>query len=169
MKSSISTPGPVGLGSQIFGQAESSSLDAAEDANDDVKEAGAQPGKSVAPEDEDEGRDEDEDEDEDVLVAALATATLETSDWASAPAYDALYLSTVAEYLPSDPKPKIPPSAQVNDDDVESGKSKDSSWAPEGYENSLDVDHAFERFSKRVSYEGEQCLRYVLSPGVWLS
>ena len=33
--------------------------------------------------------------------------------------------------------------------------------AMEGYENSLDVDQVFERFVRRVSYEGEQCIRCV--------
>ena len=43
----------------------------------------------------------------------------------------------------------------------EDKKDKDISWAKETYEDSLEVDHVFERFTKRVGYEGEQCVRLV--------
>jgi len=95
------------------------------------------------------------------LLTAMASAVLEESPWKSAPSYPPLYLSTVSEYLPPLPKPKLPPGAQIADDD---GKgSKDTSWASEAYENSLEMDHVFERFTKRVDYEGEQCIRYELN------
>ena len=90
----------------------------------------------------------------------MASTTLESTPWASAPSYPALYLSTVAEYLPPAPKTNVK-IEEVNDDD-EGKKGRDATWAMEGYENSLDVDHAFERFSKRVGYEAEQCVRYVV-------
>lgn len=158
MKSSHNNPGTFGLGSQIFGgQTDTSSVGPAAQ-KDDTNES-----------DEDsEDSSPSDDEVADALVTALASTTLEASDWSSAPAYGTLYLSTIAEYLPPAPKPKVPLDAQVNEDEAEGDKSKDASWALEGYENSLDIDHAFERFSKRVGYEGEQCLRCDFCPGVWL-
>lgn len=154
MKASSGGPSPFGLGSAIFGQPEPE-----EPKEEDAEESGGD-------DDDDENdstssgtSDSDEQEDES-LITAMASTTLDSSQWASVPAYDILYLSTVAEYLPPAPKPKISKDAQVNEDDLESGgKSKDATWSMEGYENSLDIDHAFERFSKRVGYEGEQCLR----------
>lgn len=106
----------------------------------------------------DEGSDGDVDDEED-LVTAMAATTLATSDWAKAPSYPALYMSTTSEYLPPAPKSNIPVAEEVLEG-VDEKKSKDTSWTLEGYENSLDVDHAFERFSKRVGYEAEQCIRY---------
>ncbi|KAJ7035698.1 programmed cell death protein 2 [Mycena alexandri] len=97
------------------------------------------------------------------LLTALAATTLEESPWRSAPSYPPLYLSTCSEYLPAQPKLKLPPGVQVVDslDDVGKG-SKDVSWIAEAYENSLDVDQVFERFTKRVGFEGDQCVRYEL-------
>ncbi|KAI0331510.1 hypothetical protein GY45DRAFT_1404960 [Cubamyces sp. BRFM 1775] len=148
-------PNPFGLGSQIFGGAsepatEPTQTDPAErdGSSDDEHASGSESGT------------EDEDED-DSLVAGMQSASLEDSPWKAAPAYPPLYLSTVAEYLPPPPKVKVPAGATVDPDDDKASKGKDSGgWDFEGYENSLDVDHAFERFSRRVSYEGEQCLRY---------
>ena len=50
-------------------------------------------------------------------------------------------------------------NAQGTEDD----KDK-SGWdtAMEGYENSMDVDHVFERFARRVGREGAQCIRYTI-------
>lgn len=159
MKSSSNNPGTFGIGSEIFGtQTDTSFEEPVVQEKDDTNESEEDSEESSA----------SDDEVGDALVTALASTTLETSEWASAPAYDTLYLSTVAEYLPPAPKPKVPLDAQVNEDEAEGGKSKDASWALEGYENSLDIDHAFERFSKRVGYEGEQCLRCV-RPGAWLA
>lgn len=93
----------------------------------------------------------------------MASTKLEESQWKDAPAYPPLYLSTVSEYLPPQSKPKLPAGISDGLDDAPAPKSgKDISWAFEPYENSLEVDYAFERFAKRVSYEGEQCVRYVL-------
>ncbi|KAJ7601089.1 programmed cell death protein 2 [Mycena floridula] len=64
-----------------------------------------------------------------------------------------------SKYLPAQPKAKLPAGAQVSDPDEEPKGGKDVSWAFEPYENSLEVDHAFERFTKRVAFEGEQCVR----------
>lgn len=150
MKGPSNASNPFGLGSQIFGQVDPTpDEDIAEEEHDDQEKA------------DDDSLSEGEG-DEEELVTALAATSLETSDWKASPGYDCMYMSTTAEYLPSAPKAKVPAEAQVSDDDDgKEGKSKDSTWALEGYENSLDVDHAFERFSKRVGYEGEQCLRYV--------
>ena len=142
---SATTPAPsaFGFGAQVFGEApEPAGLELK--ASDDVEE--------------EESSDEDDDDEDDELVTAMASTTLDQSKWKEAPAYRSLYLSTTAEYLPAAPKPKIPPGTQVVDIDDDKG-GKDNTWGMEGYENSLEVDHAFERFTNRVGYEGEQCLR----------
>jgi pre-rRNA-processing protein TSR4 len=96
------------------------------------------------------------------LLTALAATTLEESPWRSAPSYPPLYLSTCSEYLPAQPKLKLPPGVQIVDSLDDPGKGgKDVSWIAEAYENSLDVDQVFERFTKRVGFEGDQCVRYV--------
>lgn len=148
------TPNPFGLGSQVFGaqdseQPEEKSIIAEENLED-----------THLDQEEDSETDENEVDDEE-LVTAMASSTLEATAWASAPSYPALYLSTVPEYIPPAPKtnPKI---VEVSEHDHDGKTDKDISWAMEGYENSLDVDHAFERFSKRVGYEAEQCIRYEL-------
>jgi hypothetical protein len=41
-----------------------------------------------------------------------------------------------------------------------SAKKQHVSWATETYENSLPMDHVFERFTKRVGYEAKQCVRF---------
>jgi len=129
------------LGAQIFGDAPASSVEA-EGENSDAESDTAS---------------------EEELLTALAATTLEESPWRSAPSYPPLYLSTCSEYLPAQPKPKLPPGVQVVDslDDVGKG-GKDVSWMAEAYENSLDVDQVFERFTKRVGFEGDQCVRYEL-------
>jgi pre-rRNA-processing protein TSR4 len=105
------------------------------------------------------GDGEVESEDDDELVIAMAATTLEESTWTSAPSYPPLYLSTIGEYLPPPPKAKLPSGVKV-DDSLEDGKTaKEAGWAPEIYENSMHLDQVFERFAKRVSYEGEQCIR----------
>jgi pre-rRNA-processing protein TSR4 len=102
----------------------------------------------------------DEVDQEDDLVTAMAATTLENSDWAASPSYSALYLSTVSEYLPPAPKTKL---SRVNVEDPDAdAPTGGGGWAPEGYENSLDTDHVFDRFSTRVNAEPSQCLRFVL-------
>ncbi|PIL25052.1 hypothetical protein GSI_12941 [Ganoderma sinense ZZ0214-1] len=156
----ISSPSPFTLGSQIFGNpsldssAESSLLDSqTECPNSD----GSLPASS-------ESEDEDsEDENDDALAAAVQSTSLEDTPWKDAPGYPPLYLSTVSEYLSVPPKVKMPPGATADmDGDRDSKENGGGGWGIEGYEHSMQVDHAFERFSKRVSYEGEQCLRYEL-------
>jgi pre-rRNA-processing protein TSR4 len=106
---------------------------------------------------------EDEEEvvsvDEEELVTAIAAATLEDSQWLKTPVYKALYLSTCSEYLPPASKSKLPSGVKVEDQDERSGGKDSGGFAPEGYENSLDTDHVFDRFSSRVAHEPEQCVR----------
>ncbi|KDQ61623.1 hypothetical protein JAAARDRAFT_705148 [Jaapia argillacea MUCL 33604] len=135
---------PFGLGSQVFGSASPVTKEAIDDGGDDGSA----------------DEDSSSEAEERSLITAMASATLETSPWSSAPSYRPLYLSTVSEYLPPPPKTKIPPGAQVVPSEADGGK--DTTWVLEGYENSLEVDHVFERFTKRVGYEGEQCVRYEL-------
>jgi pre-rRNA-processing protein TSR4 len=47
------------------------------------------------------------------------------------------------------------------DDDPDDAAASKGGFAPEGYENSLNTDHVFDRFSSRVSVEPSQCLRCV--------
>lgn len=97
---------------------------------------------------------------EESLLTAMASTTLEESPWLSAPSYPPLYLSTSSEYVPPPPKSKLPAGTHVEDPNEGDRKgSKDFSWAFEGYENSMNVDEVFERFTQRVGYEGEQCVR----------
>jgi pre-rRNA-processing protein TSR4 len=91
------------------------------------------------------------------LVTAMASVVIESSGWASAPSYSAVYLSSLAEHLPPLPTNDKLRDARVADP-VE-GNHK--SWAFESYENSLRIDRVFENFSRRVGYQGEQCVRCV--------
>ncbi|KAI9068304.1 hypothetical protein FKP32DRAFT_168245 [Trametes sanguinea] len=161
-----SAPNPFGLGSQIFGGSDAAIDDAAIEPAEPAQaaaqtESAAQNGSSDRGGESESESDTDDDTD-DALAAGMQSASLDDSPWKAAPAYPPLYLSTVAEYLPPPPKVKVPVGATVDPDDDRAPKGKDggSQWDFEGYENSIDVDQAFERFSRRVSYEGEQCLRY---------
>jgi pre-rRNA-processing protein TSR4 len=138
-------PNPFGLGDQIFGK--------------DLDDPSS---KSIGDTDEDGASDDESDASlDESIVTALASLPLDDSVWKAAPSYPPLYLSTLGEYLPPQPKAKLPPGVQVTDPDHENSRkdAKDISWAMEPYENSLDVDQVFERFAKRVGYEGEQCVR----------
>ncbi|KAL6304519.1 programmed cell death protein 2 [Sparassis latifolia] len=147
----VGSSNPFALGAQVFGNAPL----------EPIKSDDHQVLDSERQDDDENGPQSNEDDDDDELVERLAAATLSNSEWASAPAYAPLYLSTVSEYLPPAPKSKLSSGANIDEDDEERRK-KDTGWALEGYENSMEVDHAFERFTKRISYEGEQCLRYEL-------
>ncbi|KAF8074746.1 programmed cell death protein 2 [Lyophyllum atratum] len=156
MKAS-SAPNVFGIGAQVFGDIPSPPPDV--------------PGNSQVTETEDSEDEETGDRDdegsassEDELLIAMASVTVAESPWKAAPSYPPLYLSTISEYLPPQPKSKQAAGAQVTDpldDDSKSGK--DISWASEAYGDSLEMDHVFERFTKRVGYEGEQCVRYELN------
>lgn len=140
-----SAPNPFGLGSQIFNDSLAETNTPQEesgDASDAESEASASSTSEAS------------------LVVAMASNTIGPSQWASAPSYAPLYLSTVSEFLPPPPKAKLSSASQFQDPVDDEGKQgKNSSWAFESYENSLEVDHVFDRFTKRVAYEGEQCIR----------
>jgi pre-rRNA-processing protein TSR4 len=116
---------------------------------------------------EDDGSEKDADSDsassEKSLLTALASVTIAESPWRCAPSYPTLYLSTMGEYLPPHAKPKVPKGIQVSELGDEETKDKDVSWATETYENSLEMDHVFERFTKRVGHEGKQCVRSAMN------
>lgn len=145
-----STPFGAGLGSQLCG---ATSIDSSD--SQAVSEDQQESDKSAS------DADDDEDGSGSELVIAMASASVEESPWLASPAYKPpLYLSTIGEYLPPAPKSKVPAGVDVHDpalDDEEKGKGP--SWAFEGYENSVELDHVFERFLKRAGFEGQQCLR----------
>ncbi|KAJ3515760.1 hypothetical protein NLJ89_g1556 [Agrocybe chaxingu] len=147
-----------GLGAQIFGGAplldESKPETVPEDQAKSFKE-------EQLLNNEDDECDSDADSEESLLTAMASTAIGE-SPWRSAPSYPAIYLSTMTEYLPAQPKPQIPKGVAMEDLGDDDKKEKGISWAKETYENSLDVDQVFERFTKRVGVEAEQCVRYEL-------
>lgn len=165
MNASSQAPNLFGLGAQIFGDVASPSPSPSS-----AVTTAANPGGDAGTHSDDAAVDLDSDDEsssssEHSLLTALASTTLDESPWRSAPSYAPLYLSTVSEYLPPQPKSKskLPPGVVVVDPEAEpsgkDAKDKDISWAFEPYENSLDVDHVFERFTRRVAYEGEQCVR----------
>ncbi|KAG6864622.1 hypothetical protein C0991_008243 [Blastosporella zonata] len=155
-----STPNMFGIGAQIFGETPPPSTQSTEPKSEEVKD-------DEREDENDDRSDSDDSATDDELLTAVASVTVSESPWKAAPSYPALYLSTVSEYLPPQSKPKLPPGTQVtdplDDDDRKGGKDKDISWASEAYEDSLEMDHVFERFTKRVGYEGEQCVRYELN------
>jgi pre-rRNA-processing protein TSR4 len=138
-----SAPNPFGLGDQVFGQP-TSTVTTIKDESEDTSDT-----ESVTSE-----------SSEHSLITAMASTTIDDSPWQATPSFPPIYLSTVSEYLPPPPKTKIPRSARIDDlSDEDSKGGKDMNWAFEPYENSLDVDNVFDRFTKRVSNTGEQCLR----------
>ncbi|KAF8899632.1 programmed cell death protein 2 [Gymnopilus junonius] len=137
-----------GLGTQIFGATSAEEPSAEVEAEKD--------------EDNDQESDMESEASEESLLTAIASTTISESPWRSAPSYPSLYLSTVSEYLPPPPKSRLPQGVKVEELGEDDKKEKDISWAKETYEDSLEVDHVFERFTKRVSYEAEQCIRYEL-------
>ncbi|KAG6335808.1 hypothetical protein ID866_3286 [Astraeus odoratus] len=138
------SPSPFGLGDQIFGQI---SNDA--------------PHLPSSAEEGDQSDAESEDSSEDSLITAMASTTIQEPAWTMAPSYPPVYLSTMVEYIPPAPKPKLPPNARIDEAADEKG-GKDASWGLEAYENMLKVDATFDRFTKRISHTAEQCLRYDL-------
>lgn len=137
-----SNPFGSGLNAQIFGDS-------------------APPPQQTAKERADDSEASNSDSDsEESLLTAMAAVTVADSPWKTAPIFPPSYLSTVPEYLPPSRKLKAPSKEEVlGDHDDAKDKSKDMSWTSEAYENSLDLDQVFERFCKRVGYEGEQCIR----------
>ncbi|KAF7306313.1 PDCD2-C domain-containing protein [Mycena indigotica] len=143
----IPGPNPFSLGTQIFGGATSPA-----------------PGDTAPEEPREDEQEEESDETDDELLPVLASVTLEDSPWRSAPCFKPVYLNTESEFIRPSAQSKLPPGVQVVDslDDNESKKGKDVSWMSEAYENSLDVDQVFDRFTKRVAHNSSQCVRYEL-------
>ena len=96
------------------------------------------------------------------LITALASTSMNDSAWKSAPSYPPLYLSTLTEYLPPQAAPKLPKGLTVDDLGDDDKKNKDITWAKEKYEDSLELDQVFERFTQRVAIEGKQCIRFAI-------
>ena len=112
-------------------------------------------------------RSESSEDDDNInaLTEQLGSTALESynvpTEWLSSPSYKSVYLSTISEYIPPPPKSKAKTEHFL--DDVEDGKNAGKDWGLEGWESSMNVDPIFERFTKRVSSENEQCVRYVPS------
>jgi len=105
--------------------------------------------------------DEDDDQSIDQATESLAKASLgDKPEWENVPHYSATYLSTVNEPLP--PPVANSKSQSKLEDEVLGSEVAPSGWTTEGYENSLAVDMVFEKFTKRVSLDPEQCVRYDL-------
>lgn len=153
MKGSAAVSNPFGLGAQVFGAVSPSGASEPSPLGDPKGDA----------DEETESGDEDGSDSESSLITAMAGTTISESVWKDAPSYPPLYLSTLSEYLPAKPKAVLPPGVQVMDPSEDSGKGgKDTSWISESYENYLEIDQVFDKFSKRVEIEPEQCVRYEL-------
>lgn len=102
--------------------------------------------------------DDDDDQSIDQVTEYLAKASLgEQSEWENVPYYSATYLSTVGEPLP--PPVTNSKSQSKLEDEVLGLEAAPGGWTTESYENSLAVDIVFEKFTKRVSLDFEQCIR----------
>lgn len=157
MKTGAFGANPFGLGAQVFGDASPSPAP-----NPFASESNGAPEAQDESEPESEADDDSNSEDE--LIQALSTTVISESAWKDAPAYPPLYLSTVSEYLPEKPKFSLPPGTQIVDpSEIDEKNVKDaSSWVSEAYENSLNIDQVFDKFSQRVEIEPEQVVRYDL-------
>jgi pre-rRNA-processing protein TSR4 len=157
--SSAPSSSPFGFGSQIFGAAALTSSEPT------VKEAPPEEQSSVEvnPIDEEEqygSLSEEDGDSSESLITALATTYLSSSPWSSAPHYPPFYLSTAAEYAPGKSQDELRNDVENSGENRGTGTE---SWASEAYENSLTVDQTFERFTRRVAWEAEQCVRYELA------
>lgn len=137
------TPNPFGFGNQIFGKATATPQNSNTEKDEENEES--------------EHESDIESSDAESLVVALASTRLAESPWASVPSHPPLYLSTVSEYIPAHPSS----SSQREESSTAITTSSSDGWS-EVYENSMNLDQVFERFTKRVGYEGEQCVRYDL-------
>ena len=94
------------------------------------------------------------------VVVALVSATLVDSLWQSAPSYPPQYLSTISE--PIHPSSKAPDGPIAGDFDAEGLNPEGHAGASEKYENSMHMDHLFDRFNERAAREPQQCVRCAL-------
>ncbi|KAA1468743.1 hypothetical protein DENSPDRAFT_794886 [Dentipellis sp. KUC8613] len=119
---------------------------------------GGPPSETKGASRDDHGADLDSDSDsESSIVTALASSTLSDSPWRMAPHHPAQYLSTLSEYIPPPKKEKRTPSRIAEQENEDR-----NTWSSEKYENSMDTDHVFEKFTSRAALEPEQCVRYDL-------
>ncbi|KIJ55452.1 hypothetical protein M422DRAFT_152016 [Sphaerobolus stellatus SS14] len=137
-----------GIGSQLFGATEEP------DNESDVPEP---PPSDTEAEDEEDEEDESSDETKESIMEGAEASP----EWKTHPAYKPVYLSTESEYIPPAPKTKARPE-KLLDSEVDVGDKKEQDWGMEGWEQSEDLDSTFDRFTKRVSSEPEQCVRYDL-------
>jgi len=143
-----------GLGTQLFGSTNEEGGDGGE--TSDVPD---EPPASETEESDSEEEADPEDEQSEIEVMEAAEASPE---WQTYPSYKPVYLSTESEYVPPVPKAKVKAEKYLDEEDVGEGKKeKGGEWGFEGWEKSVDVDGVFEKFTKRVSYEPEQCVRCV--------
>lgn len=159
-----------GLGNHIFGS--SPTDDEAEHEGDNASLPPSSDSEDSNSDNDNE--DTDDDESEKAVLAALASTPSSSSPWSATSTYKPLYLSTALEFIPPPPKVKAPPGMGDDHSVTGGGKSRKAEerrekeeqlgWnnAMEGYEDSMDLDKVFERFARRIGYEGEQCIRYVL-------
>ncbi|KAG8983935.1 hypothetical protein FRB93_006883 [Tulasnella sp. JGI-2019a] len=93
------------------------------------------------------------------LSAALMSTTLSNGmtspAWLASPTYVPLYISTSVEYITPEPQKTHPDPSPTT-----SGDAMDNSVF-EAYESTMG-DVVFQRFARRVSNEGHQCVRYEL-------
>ncbi|KAF8915449.1 programmed cell death protein 2 [Mucidula mucida] len=146
MNSSAAAPNPFALGSQVFGTPTPPPPAEEEQVDDEADESDAESTSS-----------------EHSLITALTSTTLEDSPWKAAPQYPPKYLSTSSEYVAPEPKRKVPSGADILAQEDDGKGDKSAPWSSEAYENSLNIDQVFEKFSTRVEYEPEQCVRYELN------
>jgi pre-rRNA-processing protein TSR4 len=134
----------------------------AEDDNDSLASGGSE-------DDYDYGEDNELSENIDAVIGSLATTLTNTSissapssasmsalEWDSIPAYPAIYLNTVFEYI-SPPKSDIENKAKKAAGKAGGGDM----WDLERYERPEEVDEVFQKFALRVAEEGTQCIRQV--------
>ena len=149
LEKSVEAASPFGLGSQIFsGSTEEEEPTPPEPEFEDD-------GSDSDTDDNTENSEDTVDEEAEELAEALAKTSLSDvyAVWNDMPAYPPLYMSTISEYLPPEPKVNVKVDDGLGDYKAKGGL--------EAYENSLNVDEAFSRFINRVECEGEQCIRWV--------
>ncbi|KAF8517960.1 programmed cell death protein 2 [Hysterangium stoloniferum] len=155
LSSGASSQMSFGLGTQLFG-APSPSTNT--DKAIDEERLPASPADSSSAGSENEA-------DVNALVGQLEATKLESAEfspeWLSSPSYNPVYLSTISEYIAPPPKSKQKAEHLVTDD-LEDNRPTGQDWGLEGWEKSIDVDGVFDKFTKRVSSDPEQCVRYDL-------
>ncbi|KAG9128132.1 hypothetical protein FRC07_004474 [Ceratobasidium sp. 392] len=131
-----------------------------EPADDDLASGGSEDDYDYEEESQLKSDKNKDDEEVDTLAAALTNASINAPttteqgpgfDWSAVPAYPALYLNTVYEYI-SPPKPEA--DKKVKKEGAKAGGGE--MWDLEQYERAKDVDEVFQRFAIRAAEEGAQ-------------